>query len=421
MEDNRETFDTPSKPNHGWDYMHPELFTLPGGYTVKTYGFFMMLGFLTGVWLAMRRAERVKADPDVVLDLGFLCLLFGVGGARVFYVVHYWPQFANESNILLAIVDVTKGGLEFLGGFVGAFAAIAAYAWFKTRKGTLISVRMYLDILAPSAMWGLAFGRLGCYFNGCCFGSVCLAANAAQPAYPWAVQFPYGSPAFIAEWEERRVAVPAELIFAPQQSITPYLVPEMQLSMAVEKRERPIHNAEQAAEAYRQAKLEAPESAQTAALKESAERAKDEALKRGREILALRAAQQLPSRLNPGRNTSVSELQSLASGIVSLPVHPTQIYSSIHAFLLSGVLSAVFYVRKRHGIVIGVLLMLYPIPRLLLEMIRADNPGDVGGLTISQFISLLMVGAGAVWIFFIYKYLPERSPNAVPVKVEEDT
>jgi len=399
--------------------MHPELFTLPGGYTIKTYGFFMMLGFLSGVWLAMRRAQRVKADPDVVLDLGFLCLLFGVGGARVFYVIHYWPQFAEAPNLLLAIVDVTKGGLEFLGGFLGAFAAIVVYAWIKSRAGKPISIRMYLDILAPSAMWGLAFGRMGCFFNGCCFGSVCLAADAQQPQYPWAVRFPFGSPAFVDEWEGRRVAVPAELIFAPRQSITSYLVPESQLAMSVEKRERPMRAAEQAAQAYRDAMKSAPDSERTKALQKAAEAAKKAAENRAGELAALLTAQRFPSRENPQRPTSVSELEALAATAHSLPVHPTQIYSSINALLISGVLSAVFYVRKRHGIVIGILLMMYPIPRLLLEMIRADNPLDVGGLTISQFISLLMIAGGAAWLLVVYKYMPERSTRAVAIPVEQ--
>ena len=71
--------------------MHPDLFTLPIiGVSIKTYGFFLMVGFLSAVWLSMRRAQRVKANPDTVLDLSILCLLFGVGGARLFYVVHYW-------------------------------------------------------------------------------------------------------------------------------------------------------------------------------------------------------------------------------------------------------------------------------------------------------------------------------------------
>ena len=57
-------------------------------------------------------------------------------------------------------------------------------------------------------------------------------------------------------------------------------------------------------------------------------------------------------------------------------------------------LSAMFYVRKRHGVVIASIFLFYPIPRLLLESIRADNPTDVAGFTASQGVSLIMfIGA----------------------------
>ena len=93
----------------------------------------------------------------------------------------------------------------------------------------------------------------------------------------------------------------------------------------------------------------------------------------------------------------------------SLPVHPTQLYSSVQALLLSAVLSGLFYIRKRHGVVIGALFVLYPLPRMFLELIRTDNPHDVGGLTISQSVSFAMLAAGIVYLVVLYKWLPERS------------
>ena len=77
--------------------------------------------------------------------------------------------------------------------------------------------------------------------------------------------------------------------------------------------------------------------------------------------------------------------------------------------ILSGLLSAVFYQRKRHGVVIGLVFVLYPIGRILLELIRADNPHDALGLTVSQFVALAMCVAGLVYLFVLYKFLPERS------------
>jgi phosphatidylglycerol:prolipoprotein diacylglycerol transferase len=384
--------------------MHPDLFTVPIiNWQIKSYGFLMMIGFLSAVWLAMRRAERVRASSDAVLDMSFLALIFGVVGARVFYVVHYWDeQFAAVSRPWAAAADITSGGLEFLGGLLSAAAAIAAYAYWKK-----LSIRLYMDILAPCVMWGLAFGRLGCFLNGCCYGGVCTAQDGASPAYSWAVQFPYGSPAHRRQWEERQVTVPAELVFSDR--VDPTLLPAELLAMSVEKRTLPQRASQDAKEAYEAGKA-GGDSKEIARLEAAVKRAEKEFEAHRQKLHALTAAQRFPSRINPERPTSVSELQALAGSCRSLPVHPTQIYASINGLLLFGLLSCIFYARKRHGIVTGVLFVLYPIPRFLLEFIRVDIPREHFGMTISQVLGLGMVALGVIYLLVLYTRMPLRSP-----------
>ena len=118
--------------------MKPELFDIPFlYYGVKGYGFMLMVGFLTAVWWATRRAAKVRMNPDIVLNLAFIALIFGVVGARFFYVVHYWERnFAGRG--LSAIVDVTAGGLEFYGGFIGAMVFIL---WYLASHGRPLIAR----------------------------------------------------------------------------------------------------------------------------------------------------------------------------------------------------------------------------------------------------------------------------------------
>lgn len=397
--------------------MHPELITLPGGFTIKTYGFCLMVGFLTAVWFAMKRAQRVKADPDVILDLSFISLIFGVAGARIFFVVHYWKSnFAQAPNKLIAIIDITQGGLEFLGGFLGALIAAVIYCSLKKKKNR-ISIRLYLDILAPSLMWGLAFGRLGCFFNGCCFGGVCTTDQQDQNQKPvastWAVQFPFSSPAHFKQWEDRLVTIPAELLTTAPDYMIPAPISKTALDMPVEKRLGPLREYRELEKSLKAAMVKSPGSKEVRTLEAQIIKARKNAGKQDPGIAQIRMAQQYPSRVFPERRTSVTELSELANQFYSLPVYPAQLYSVINAFLLSGVLTALFYIRKRHGIVIGMVFVLYPIPRILLEIIRVDNPLDVGGLTISQFVSLSMIVLGVAYIVLLYKYLPERSPYAV--------
>lgn len=387
--------------------MYPELFTLPVvGYTIKTYGFCLMIGFLSAVWLAMRRAERSGASPDVVLDMSFLSLLFGVSGARIFYVIHYWDeQFATASNKLVAIIDITQGGLEFLGGFLCAAFAASTYAIVKK-----ISLRMYLDILAPSCMWGLAFGRIGCFFNGCCFGGLCVVPGTHQASYPWAVQFPYASPAQWKQWQNHELSVPAELMITAKGMMQPALLPSNQLRMPVEHRDRTKLEWEQLRAQLSAARSSGADAKQVEKLEAAFKLAEVKKTESDRKLRALHRSQEFPSRVTPTRTTSLSELEELSEQFRSHPVHPTQLYSAVHAILLSGVLSALFHVRRRHGVVIGALIVLYPIPRILLELIRVDNPHDVAGLTISQFVSLALLLFGIAYLLVIYKRLPEQSP-----------
>src|SRR5574337_1127729 len=111
--------------------MAPVLFHLPVcGRAVPGYGVMLMIGFFLSIWWAAKRAEKSGANPDVVLNCGFIALICGVVGCRLMYVVHYWDQFKYQGDflhILWAIVDVTKGGLEFYGGFI--LTVICVLAW----------------------------------------------------------------------------------------------------------------------------------------------------------------------------------------------------------------------------------------------------------------------------------------------------
>ena len=397
--------------------MHPELFSVPdnipwlGGVRVTTYGFCMMVGFLTAVWFAMKRASRVKADADEVLNLAMIALFAGVAGARAFFVVHYWrSEFADHPNPLFAALDLREGGLEFLGGFLGAAVALVAY--IKIRK---LSIRMYLDILAPAVMLGLAFGRIGCFFNGCCFGGVCTLPDSDQARYPWAVQFPFAGAAEFRQWEDRQVTLPAELIPTFKQRLESRPIRAELLSMSPERLYGPSRAVRLKAKELKdaqQAKLE-PEALAQIGTELDEIKGVFEAHELKHHTYMLAAAQAFPSRIHPERGTSISELQRLAQRASSLPVHPTQIYSSINAFILYFVLVAIFYVRKRHGLVIGLVFVLYPISRTLMEIIRTDNPHHAGGFTASQLVSAAMFAAGLIYLFILYRYMPIRSPYAV--------
>jgi phosphatidylglycerol:prolipoprotein diacylglycerol transferase len=90
----------------------------------------------------------------------------------------------------------------------------------------------------------------------------------------------------------------------------------------------------------------------------------------------------------------------------TLPLHPTQLYSTLDGLILMTLLFAYFPVRKRDGQVMGLLMLTYPISRFLIEQLRNDEGVFFAGMTISQFISLGIFTFG-LGFWFVLSRRPE--------------
>ncbi len=399
--------------------MHPTMFTIPflpdWLAEVKSYGVMMMIAFLTSIWMCCRRAMRSQANPDIVLNLGFISLVAGVLGARIMFVWHYWDtRFANQVSPWGAVLDIRSGGLEFWGGPLLTIPAMYIYLKYMAK----VSVRWYLDMCAPALAWGLAITRIGCFLNGCCWGSVCIDehdASREKAQVPWAVRFPYGSPAMTQQYHFGQITLPKELLVTAASGETYPLAPDY-LKAAAEDGGATGKRLMEAVSAARKT-LDATDP-------------KDgDAQKRSRE--ALEAAQRA---LMAHNNTmvgmienhasknglTIQELLTLAEHYKSKPVHPAQLYEMVSGMLICWLLSIMFYYRRRHGVVLPWFLILYSISRVVLEAIRQDNPLDVGGLTISQAISIGTFTAGVLSLLYIYKALPPIGPGVEKFIMPED-
>lgn len=393
--------------------MMPVLFEIPGiGYEVPGYGLMLMIGFLLSIMWAANRALKSGANPDVVLNCGFLALLGGVVGARAMYVVHYWPQFAYHDSpiaIALAVIDVRKGGLEVYGGVLMTIALVGFYLWRWKH-----SMRWYLDIMAPSAALGMAIGRVGCLLNGCCWGGVCAAL-------PWAIQFPFGSPPMMQQWSDR---VPGAGL--PQELMITSVFPDGSRAIPIPRETMRLSDAELDAgrARYEETILE-----QTADLRDEL-RATSDPAERTRiedriQKIALKsdfadkpylaAVVPLMSRFD----LSAAELRALASKHASLPVHPTQIYAAVVLGLIALLLHLLYWRRTRDGQVILMLLLIEPPTRWLIEMLRADNPVDTAGFTISQFLAVCIMAIAVLGLLWL-RSQPPRSPRAQIWTPEEE-
>jgi phosphatidylglycerol:prolipoprotein diacylglycerol transferase len=133
-----------------------------GPLTLHPYGLLVGLGFLAGYgWLSYE--SRRRGWPHSLPDNLFVVFLFsGLLGARLLYVAIEWSYYKDH---LLDVFRIWSGGLVFYGGLVCAILA----GFFTLRRKALPAASV-ADAAAPGLALGQAFGRLGCFSAGCCYG-----------------------------------------------------------------------------------------------------------------------------------------------------------------------------------------------------------------------------------------------------------
>lgn len=158
--------------------MHPIAFYI-GSLEIRWYGILFAAGFLAGFWTACRRALHDNLSGETIADLIPWVLVSALVGARLLYVLEYHEEFAGGS--FWDMINIRRGGLVYHGGMIAAILTSVLYIRWRG-----LPLWRIADILAPSIALGHAFGRVGCYLNGCCYG--------LPTDLPWGVHFPEGHP-----------------------------------------------------------------------------------------------------------------------------------------------------------------------------------------------------------------------------------
>jgi phosphatidylglycerol:prolipoprotein diacylglycerol transferase len=140
----------------GWG-IRPVLFTL-GRIEVTSYAFFVALGVVVAIALYAYNV-RGKTVGNNGLVIAASALVGGILGAKVPIWIANLPQL---------IAHPTAGdllsGRTIVGGIIGGVLAV----WLVKRR---LGIKQRLgNYLVPSLCLGLAIGRLGCFFTGCCYG-----------------------------------------------------------------------------------------------------------------------------------------------------------------------------------------------------------------------------------------------------------
>ena len=342
----------------------PEMDGLP----VRGYGVLMFFAVTLAVTLAVYRAAKRGIPADYIYGLAIWLFIAGFAGARLFFVYQYRDEFQTDTwrDFLGEVVNIAGGGLVVYGSLIGALLAYAAFTW-RHKLPPLV----FGDIMAPSILLGLAIGRIGCLMNGCCYGGPC--------DYPWAIEFPQSSPPYMAQLDTG-------------------------LSHGFHLKRQDDGDA-------------------TSGLNVAMVRADSPAAKAGLEV------GQVITAINGKSTTGETAMRIAAKQIVnattglrlelalddgsqvawtadyapkrSLPTHPAQLYSSLNAFLLCGLILAIAPYQRRDGALLAMTLTIYPVTRFLLEIVRQDEAAvNRFGFTISQSVSFGILAVGILlWLF----------------------
>lgn len=143
--------------------MRPILFTL-FGYPVRSYGLFIAVGILAGIWLAQRIARsRRQQHVPLVEEFSVAAIVSAVLGARLWEVAFTWEYYSRN---LWEIPQLWHGGLSIQGAVVGG---LLGALWFT--RSRRLSFWDFADTLTPGLLLGQAIGRLGsCLLNGDAYG-----------------------------------------------------------------------------------------------------------------------------------------------------------------------------------------------------------------------------------------------------------
>lgn len=142
-----------------------------GPLEIRWYGIMVVLAVVAIIAISLLEAKRLGIAEDHIYSLGAWAVVGGVLFSRIIHVIDKWDYYiAHPMQIF------TFEGLAVYGAVIGVILAIVIYCLVKK-----LSIWLIADIISPGALVGMAIGRIGCAFNGCCYG--------LTTSLPWAVEY----------------------------------------------------------------------------------------------------------------------------------------------------------------------------------------------------------------------------------------
>lgn len=139
------------------------------GLDIALYGIIIAVGMIAGLALGLYIAKKTNQDSDLYIDLAIFGIIFGVLGARIYYVLFSLDYYTNHPT---EIIDIRQGGLAIYGGVIAAVITALVISKIKKAKFTLVA-----DTAIYGLILGQIIGRWGNFVNREAYGQVTTLKN----------------------------------------------------------------------------------------------------------------------------------------------------------------------------------------------------------------------------------------------------
>ena len=148
------------------------------GLSIHWYALVIVAGIVLAVLLACAREKRLGLPKDVTLDLALACIPAAIVGARLYYVLFQWENYADGP--WWRVFAVWEGGMAIYGGILAG--VLAGWIYARAKKLSFLALA---DLAAPCIALGQAVGRWGNFINQEAHGGP--VTNPALQFFPAAV------------------------------------------------------------------------------------------------------------------------------------------------------------------------------------------------------------------------------------------
>ncbi len=133
-----------------------------GNFTIAYYGIVIAIGMVLGITVLMKRADKTGQNSDDYLDMAIRAMIFGIIGARIYYVVFAWDMYKDNP---ISVFNIREGGLAIYGGIIAGVLTL-----FIEAKRRHMRIGTILDTCVLGLPIGQIIGRWGNFFNREAFG-----------------------------------------------------------------------------------------------------------------------------------------------------------------------------------------------------------------------------------------------------------